>query len=283
MPELPEVETIIRRLRAGEPTDENSEIFPTPVGCTIRRAWGNWPNSIRPSIRFITKELPGHCIRSISRRGKYIVFHLVRPMAHAPRYLIIHLKMSGRLEVRKAGNVRHKHVHFCCQLNNGYFLDFNDARKFGRVYYVEDTETILQHLGPEPLSPQFTLRVFRKMIERKSGRLKGLLLDQTFVAGLGNIYTDESLWRAKVHPCKPANQLTHHDIACLHKAIINSLRAGIRHNGAAFDWVYPAGGYQRFFRVYGRTRLPCSRCGTPIEKILVSQRGTHFCPVCQPL
>lgn len=282
MPELPEVETIIRRLRAGEPTDEKSEAFPTPIGRTIRSAWGNWPNSIRPSIKTVTKDLPGHCIQSINRRGKYIVFQLFAAKPHAVRYLIIHLKMSGRLEVRKKGEPRHKHVHFSCRLDNEYFLDFNDARKFGRVHYVEDAATILQHLGPEPLAPQFTLRVFRKMIEGKAGRLKGLLLDQTFVAGLGNIYTDESLWRAKVHPCTRANQLTRQDVARLHKAITNSLRAGIRHNGAAIDWVYPAGGYQRFFRVYARTGRPCSRCGASIRKILVAQRGTHFCPVCQP-
>ena len=110
MPELPEVETIIRRLRAGEPTDENSEAFPTPIGRTIRSAWGNWPNSIRPSIKTVTKDLPGHCIQSINRRGKYIVFQLFAAKPHAVRYLIIHLKMSGRLEVRKKGEPRHKHV-----------------------------------------------------------------------------------------------------------------------------------------------------------------------------
>ncbi len=283
MPELPEVESIIRKLQRGKPIEDGQPVYPSPVGCVITQAWANWPNSIRPSITRVTRTLPGRRIQSLWRRGKYLVFTLAPHSGEPQRFLIIHLKMSGRIEVLRTGARRHKHVHFTCTFDSGYTLHFNDARKFGRVYCVNDLQDVTGHLGPEPLAPGFTLRKFRPLISQKSGGLKALLLNQTFIAGVGNIYADETLWRAKLHPFFRAADLEDTQVAALHKAIRASLQAGIKHNGAAIDWVYPEGNYQNFFRVYGRTGEPCYRCRTPIERTLVGQRSTHFCPDCQPL
>ena len=142
-------------------------------------------------------------------------------------------------------------------------------------------DEVTGHLGPEPLDRGFTLRRFRPLIGKKTGRLKDLLLDQSFIAGLGNIYADEALWWARLHPLTRAGALSDGQVAALHKAIRRALTNGIQHNGAAIDWVYPEGNYQNWFRVYGRTGKPCRRCRTPIERVLIGQRGTHFCPQCQ--
>ena len=289
MPELPEVETIVRKLQRGEPAEAGLPPYPTPVGTVITGAWGNWANSIRPSIPTVTNTLPGHRIQSLNRRGKYLVFGLEptttssarRKAKPVRRYLILHLKMSGRLSVLRSDAPRHKHVHFTCDFDTGYTLHFQDARKWGRVYYVDDMDEVTGHLGPEPLDRSFTLRRFRPLIGKKTGRLKDLLLDQSFIAGLGNIYADEALWWARLHPFTRAGALSDGQVAALHKSIRRALTNGIRHNGAAIDWVYPEGNYQHWFRVYGRTGKPCRRCRTPIERVLIGQRGTHFCPQCQ--
>ena len=283
MPELPEVETIVRKLEHGEPAEDGLLTYPSPVGSVITEAWGDWHNSIRPSIKAVTQTLPNHRVESIGRRGKYIVFTLRSQPDSSRRYLVIHLKMSGRIEVWETGYPRHEHVHFTCSFDSGYTLHFNDARKFGRVYCVDDLEEVTGHLGPEPLEKSFTLRQFRPLIAKKTGGLKALLLNQTFIAGVGNIYADESLWRAKLHPFSKAVDLNDKQVSALYKAIKAALNEGIKHNGAAIDWVYPEGKYQNFFRVYGRTGKPCARCRTPIERTLVGQRGTHFCPKCQIL
>ena len=283
MPELPEVETIVRKLTRGEPAEAGLPTYPSLIGTEITHAWGNWQNSIRPSIRAVTHTLPGHRIESLGRRGKYIVLTLRSGSNAAIRYLVIHLKMSGRIEVYETGYPRHKHVHFTCDFDTGYTLHFQDARKFGRVYCVDDLKTVTGHLGPEPLEPGFTLRSFRPLIAKKTGGLKALLLNQSFIAGVGNIYADEALWRARLHPFSRASDLDDNQVTALHKAIRAALNDGIKHNGAAIDWVYPEGNYQNFFRVYGRTGQPCRRCRTPIERTLVGQRSTHFCPQCQQL
>jgi formamidopyrimidine-DNA glycosylase len=191
--------------------------------------------------------------------------------------------MSGRLDVLPASTLRKKHVHFVFTLDNGYALYFNDARKFGRVYLVADPAEITAELGPEPLEATFTLRAFRQLIMRKTGSLKALLLDQTFIAGIGNIYADETLWRAKLHPLRRVRELSPIEVAVLYRALRAALIAGIKHEGAAIDWVYPDGNHQDYFRVYGRTGEACHRCHTPITRIVVGQRGTHFCPTCQCL
>ena len=282
MPELPEVETIVRKLRLGQAVEPGLPPYPTPVGQTVTDVWMDWPKAARPSAPVITKTLPGCRFEAIQRRGKYLVFCLSSAASTSPLYLLIHLKMSGRLHVFEADFPREKHVHFAFTLDNGYEIRFNDARKFGRVYLVDDIDKVTGHLGPEPLEDTFTLKVLRKLIAKKSGGLKALLLDQSFIAGIGNIYADESLWRAKIHPLRRANSLTDTEIAALRRAIRAALNDGLKHGGAAIDWVYPEGKYQDHFRVYGQTDKPCRRCKTTIEKILVGQRSTHFCPTCQP-
>ncbi len=289
MPELPEVETIVRKLLRGEPVERGLPAYPSPVGRAITRVWTDWSRAAYPSAQAIMRNLPSHRIESIARRGKYIIFSLspseplVRrhSVALSPCYLLIHLKMSGRLDVLTAETSRDKHVHFAFALDNGYELRFNDARKFGRVYLVDDPSEITGNLGPEPLETAFTLKVFRQLIGKKSGALKPLLLDQTFIAGIGNIYADEALWRARLHPLRRAASLKPDEVATLYRGIRQALSDGLRHEGAAIDWVYPEGNYQDHFRVYGRTGEPCRRCGSAIRRIVVGQRGTHFCPRCQ--
>jgi formamidopyrimidine-DNA glycosylase len=285
MPELPEVETIVRKLRNGEPVERGLPAYPTPVGHVITSAWTNWPRAAYPSGDAIAQRLPQHRIEAIGRRGKYIIFtlSLCRPVAMSAgkQYLMIHLKMSGRLDVLSADMPRDKHVHFVFSLDNGYELRFNDARKFGRVYLASDPSEITGALGPEPLDESFTLKVFRALIATKSGALKPLLLNQTFIAGIGNIYADEALWRARLHPLRRADTLKPGEAAALYRGIRAALKDGLRHEGAAIDWVYPEGNYQDHLRVYGRTGQPCRRCRTAIRRIVVGQRSTHFCPRCQ--
>ncbi len=279
MPELPEVETIARKLRQGHALEPDFPPYPPPLGRTITEVWLDWPRAARPSADTLLQTLPGHRLDSIGRRGKYLVFGL--GSSASARSLLIHLKMSGRLHILKADFPRDKHVHFTCTLDNGYELRFNDARKFGRVYLVNDLSEVTGHLGPEPLEDAFSLKVLRRLLAGKSGGLKALLLDQSFIAGIGNIYADEALWRARLHPLRRASSLQDVEIAALRRAIRAALRDGITHGGAAIDWVYPEGRYQDYFRVYGQTDKPCRRCKTRIERILVGQRSTHFCPTCQ--
>lgn len=275
MPELPEVETIVGKLKRGKAIERGLPAYPPPIGRVFTSVWTDWPRAAFPSAEAIAQGLPDHRIESIGRRGKYVVISL------SSGHLLIHLKMSGRLDVVKAGTPRGKHVHYVFALDNGYELRFNDARKFGRVYLVDDPAEVTGALGPEPLDGAFTLRIFRQMMQRKSGALKPLLLDQTFIAGIGNIYADEALWRARLHPLRPANSLGPDQVAALYRGIRQALSDGIRHEGAAIDWVYPEGNYQDHFRVYGRAGRPCRRCGALIRRMVVGQRGTHFCPRCQ--
>lgn len=283
MPELPEVETIVRKLRNGQPVERGLPAYPPPIGHVITRVWTDWPRAAYPSADVLVQHLPGHRIESLSRRGKYIVFTLSPGGPVSPSFhLLIHLKMSGRLDVLKAETPQDKHVHFVFGLDNGYELRFCDARKFGRVYLVSDVAQVTGALGPEPLDEAFTLRRFRQLVAKKSGALKPLLLDQTFVAGIGNIYADEALWRARLYPLRRADSLSPAEVAALYRGIRAALTDGIRHEGAAVDWVYPDGNYQDHLRVYGRTGQPCRRCHAAIRRIVVGQRGTHFCPRCQP-
>ena len=304
MPELPEVETIVRRLMRGAPVERGLPVYPPPVGHSITCVWTDWPRAAYPSAQVIMRNLPGHSIESITRRGKYIVFSL--SPCHRPkrslgvtlspsqakgfglrpklgRHLLIHLKMSGRLDVLAAETPRDKHVHFAFTLDNGYELRFNDTRKFGRVYLVDDPSEITGKQGPEPLEAEFTLKAFRQLMESKSGALKPLLLDQTFIAGIGNIYADEALWRARLHPLRRAASLKPDEVAALYRGIRQALSDGIRHEGSTIDWVYPEGNHQNYFCVYGRTDEPCRRCGSAIRRIVVGQRSTHYCPRCQRL
>jgi formamidopyrimidine-DNA glycosylase len=270
MPELPEVETVVRGLRAPL------------AGRTITGVTYDYPGGlVTPDGPLFTARIAGQPVRGVDRRAKYILIHL------DPDTLIIHLKMTGRLYVVPDDEQQHadRWAHFVFQLDNGHQLRFSDSRKFGRVYLVSDPPEVIGALGPEPLGDEFTLDLFRERLARRAGLLKPLLLNQSFLAGMGNIYVDEALFASQLHPLRRASTLSEHDIARLYAAIREALTLGIAREGASVNWYRKPdgtkGSAQDGLRAYGRTGQPCSRCGHPIEKIVVGQRGTHYCPVCQ--
>ncbi len=270
MPELPEVETVVRGLRGPL------------VGRTFTGVWLNWPRGlIFPSPAEFQAQLPGQTVQALRRRGKYILCELDKAT------LIIHLKMTGRLYVTPdpTAHDADRWVHFRFQLDNAHQLRFSDARKFGTVHLTPDADWVIGKLGPEPLADDFTLALFRDRLARRTGLIKPLLLNQTFIAGIGNIYADEALHRAGIHPQRPADSLTPDEQARLYEGIRAALALGIEHEGASINWYRKPdgtkGSSQDRFRVYGRTGEPCPVCGTPIHKTTVGGRGTHFCPTCQ--
>ncbi len=280
MPELPEVETLVRRLR--EPV----------IGRTIEDVTVYWKRTIaRPAPKEFARLLRGCIVQAIDRRAKYLVLELIKHPAQraggaqskdasTPLFLLIHLKMSGKLSlVRKEAPIE-KHDRVVFALDNGQQLRFNDVRKFGKMWAVFDPEEVTGAIGPEPLAAAFNLPKFRALVQSRSGVIKPLLLNQTFLAGVGNIYADESLWLAKIHPLRKADSLSETEIAALYRSIRKVLRKAIEDQGTdAGDGVIE-GDYEP--RVYGREGQPCDRCRRPIHRIIVGQRGTHFCPHCQP-
>jgi formamidopyrimidine-DNA glycosylase len=266
MPELPEVETIARTLG------------PQLIGRTILSADVRWARTIAsPSVKKFKERVSGQKILSVGRRAKYLHLRL------AAYSLIIHLRMSGDLALKDSKIKPEKHDRFILVLSNERQLVFNDTRKFGRAWLTDQPEEIFGSLGPEPLSDEFTPAWLYENLRLRRRRLKPLLLDQTFLAGLGNIYTDECLHMAKLHPLAASDSIKRRQAEVLHDAIRSVLEEGIRRNGASIDWVYRGGEYQNHFRVYGREGRPCPVCGRKIQRLLVGQRGTHICPGCQKL
>lgn len=268
MPELPEVETVARKIE------------PDLIGRIIVSADVYWARTLAtPIVKKFKQEIVGKEIKSVSRRAKYLILNLEN------YNLLIHLKMSGDLIVRKGKIKPEKHDRLVLNLKakTGELsqLVFNDTRKFGRVWFTNQPEKILGKLGPEPLENNFTPQWLFENLRKRKRQIKPLLLDQTFLAGVGNIYADESLHIAKIHPQALTNSVTQKQAQALHEAIVSVLKEGIRRNGASIDWVYRGGEYQNYFRVYGREDESCIVCGTKIKKIIVGQRGTHFCPKCQ--
>ena len=276
MPELPEVETIVRALRQG------GRQGPPLPGRKIQSASLLWERSLaEPAPAEFTRRLPGQTVEEIGRRGKFIILQLDRDA------LLIHLRMSGDLRVEApdaSGQLPPLQPHDRAQFifESGMRLAFNDPRKFGRIWLTHDPQTVIGDLGPEPLDPAFTWEELYHLLHASRGRLKSLLLDQTFLAGLGNIYTDEALFAAGLHPFLAANTLSEEQVERLWTAIRAVLQEGILRNGASIDWVYRGGNFQEAFRVYRRTGQPCLVCGTPIQRRVIGQRSTHYCPVCQP-
>jgi formamidopyrimidine-DNA glycosylase len=223
------------------------------------------------------RRVSGQTIQEIGRRGKFILFGLTEDV------LLVHLRMSGDLLVEIQDAPLAVHHRLIVDLEGGLRLVFNDARKFGRVWLVSDPAEVVGSLGPEPLDPGFTSQVLYDRLHAFRRQLKPLLLDQTFLAGLGNIYTDEALNLARLHPLINSHSLAFEQAERLWSAIREVLEEGIRRNGASIDWVYRGGDFQNYFRVYQRLGEPCLVCGTPVQRILVGQRGTHFCPNCQKL
>jgi formamidopyrimidine-DNA glycosylase len=270
MPELPEVETVARGL--------NKPL----VGRSFTGVKADWPRTIaHPALDEFTGQIVGRRVTSVRRRGKYVVIALDRG------YLLIHLKMSGRLRVVPAGEPVDKHTHTLIDLDDGHQLRFQDTRKFGRVYLVDDLRQVTGGLGPEPLSEDFTLEAFRQILARRSGRLKSLLMNQQFMAGLGNIYADESLFASGLHPLRTADSLSPDEQERLYGAIRTVLQTAVDNRGTTLDdggyrdAQGQAGAFQYRLAVYARRGKRCSRCGTPIERLLIGGRSSHFCPRCQ--
>lgn len=277
MPELPEVETIARSLRQGGIRG------PGILGLRVRQAELYWPATLAlPSLEEFTQRISGQRVEEIGRRGKFLKIQLSEDT------LLIHLRMSGDIHVEacpdQEGNFppARKHDRAALFFEEPYRLSFEDTRKFGRIWLVRDSLEVTGGLGPEPWDESLTPTAFYDKLHRKNRQLKPLLMDQTFLAGMGNIYTDEALHRAHLHPLTLSGKIGQEQAAQLLNAIRHVLELGIQTNGASIDWVYRGGGFQNTFQVYDRAKEPCYTCGSPIERITVGQRGTHFCPVCQP-
>jgi formamidopyrimidine-DNA glycosylase len=197
--------------------------------------------------------------------------------------------MSGRLQLVDSANPRSKHEHVVLQLGKDRQLRLHDTRKFARLYLLADPAIILDRLGPEPLAPSFTARALGNILHSRRRRLKPLLLDQNILAGLGNIYTDEALWEARIHPCRQASSLSDLEIKALHRAIRKVLRQGLQNSGTTLgngkgnfrSVAEKRGQNQALLNIFHRTNLPCPRCKTPVERLVVAQRSTHICPTCQ--
>ena len=270
MPELPEVETIVRSLKYGN-------AGPGLIGQRILRVRTTWPRHIEhPSPSTFRKQIKDRLVEDVSRRGKYLVFSL------DVGTLLIHLRMSGDLHMTPTDTDLGPYEHTRFELENRWDLRFSDARKFGRIGWYRDPAAILAKIGPEPLDDTFTATLLQDRLQSKSRMLKPLLLDQQFIAGMGNIYTDEALHRSGLHPLRRSDTLNEGETEALWRGIRNALYDGIRHNGASIDWVYRGGEFQNHFRVYQRAGDSCKVCGTPIQRIIVGQRGTYLCPSCQP-
>lgn len=294
MPELPEVETVARDLERSV------------AGATIADAEVRWERTIRhpqPGERFVA-ELRGATIRRVGRRAKSVLLHLADG-----RVMTVALRMTGALIVAPPGTPDDRYARVVFQLADGRELRYRDVRKFGRIglwerggaprrsrarartrgvaerrapYRVGD---VFARHGPEPLARSFSAERLAARLRGRSARLKTLLLDQSFIAGVGNIYADEALWRARLHPLRAADTLTPVEVRRLHRAIRAVLRQGIANRGTSLaDYVGAdgePGDNAEHLSVYRRTGQPCLRCGGEIQRIVVGQRSTHFCPRCQ--
>ncbi len=270
MPELPEVETFRRRFLHGIADS------PILVGEQISGATVLWEKTLAtPALEIFREQIQGQIITDIGRRAKYLLVHLSTDV------LIVHLRMSGDLVVEPEAAPIAKHHRVLLHFESGIRLAFNDTRKFGRVWLVDDVRPWLSHLGPEPLDSTFTPEILFEKLQTRQRQIKPLLLDQAFLAGLGNIYTDEALFLAKIHPQTVAKSLSFAQTTVLWNSIRTVLSEGIRRNGASIDWVYRGGSFQNQFQVYQRNGQRCYLCQTPIQRIIVGQRSTHYCPQCQ--
>jgi formamidopyrimidine-DNA glycosylase len=296
MPELPEVETVAR------------DLAPLVIGARIVDADVLWERTIRhplPPEQFVA-EIRGATIRAVGRRAKTVLLTF-----EDGRVMTVALRMTGALLVTEPGTPPDLHARVVFTLADGRELRYRDPRKFGRIglweggglrrvarrrvvgrraaeraepYRVGD---VFARHGPEPLTRSFSAERFAERLRGRRGRMKSLLLDQSFIAGVGNIYADESLFRARIHPLRTADSLSDHEVRRLHRAVRSVLRRAIANRGTSFsDYVSAdgsSGGNVDELRVYQRTGEPCLRCGRRIERIVVGQRSTHFCPHCQPL
>jgi formamidopyrimidine-DNA glycosylase len=271
MPELPEVETTVNDLK---PLVLNKKIIRVEIFKSSSIA--------EPSAEEFQKGLIKSKIVSLSRRGKHIVFTLDNG-----KYLIVHLRMTGSLIVKPDSEEPDKFIRVILYLDNKTSIHFRDVRRFGRMWLVNNIDSVVGKLGPEPLEKEFSVEVLAKILKNRKTPVKSLLLDQTLIAGIGNMYADEALFQARIHPLKPANSLSKKEIINLHEAIQYVLKKGIRNKGASTDtYIRPEGikgAAHLEFQVAHRKGEECPICGGPIERILVGQRSTFFCPNCQKM
>ena len=274
MPELPEIETLLRGLKAEKII--GASIVDVRIFCQRLE---------QKEDKNLETTLVGAQITALSRRGKYLILHLSKQ-----KLLAIHLRMSGRILLQKAGAYQDRYDRAIITLSTGIQLHFHDVRRFGTLSIIQDEKSFFSKLGMEPLSEQCTQEAFERGLQ-SSSMIKCLLLKQQFLAGIGNIYADEALFQAKVHPMRKASSLTKPERLNLFQAIQEVLKKGIEHNGTSlgsgrlnFHSVNgKTGKNQQTLLVYGKKGLPCARCQHPIERVRVQQRSSHFCPVCQRL
>ena len=264
MPELPEVETI------------KNELAPHIIGRAVTGVTLFWQGIVRqPSVEEFRSRLIGQKITGVERRGKYLILGLTSGEA-----LIIHLKMTGSLLLKPPDRFIRAILHLG---KDGLF--FRDPRKFGAMWLVEDKNTVVGKLGSEPLEADFTPQLLAQRLSGRTAPIKALLCDQSFVAGIGNMYADEALFSARIHPLRAGKSLSPEEVKRLHHAIRQVLWAAIGNKGASVDTYFrPSGeiGTAHFqFRVAHRGGQPCSVCGTPLERIPIRNRGSYFCPKCQ--
>jgi len=273
VPELPEVETI------------RSKLAPVLTGRRFESVTILDPRLVRPyEPAEVAAELTGEHVASVERRGKYLIVRF-----ESGRVLLIHLRMTGSLRHGDAGRAEDAHRRAVVRLDDGSDVVYRDVRRFGTWLLLEPDEVepyLGARLGEEPLDALFTAARLGERLAGRRAPLKAALLDQRTLAGMGNIYVDEALWRARLHPLRPAHTIDRNELRRLHRGVRAALDAGLARQGSTLrDYRQPdgtAGSMQHEFRVYGRGGEPCDRCGTPIAKTRVAGRGTWFCPVCQP-
>ena len=269
MPELPEVETV------------TSSIKKHLLNNKFKSLTVNWNKTLHNfSIEDFNNQIKDKRIKNIYRRGKFIVFDFNKSI------MAVHLRMTGKLYVKNKINQSKKHISLYLSCNHKYLI-FEDTRKFGRFYLYDSIDYLDNKLGIEPFWEDFTEKWLIDNLKKKNRQMKQLLLDQSFVVGLGNIYTDEALWYAKIHPLSKSDKISVKKIKELHKAIKKVLSDSIKMGGSTirdytYDYSY-VGNYALNLNAYGRNDKPCNRCSTKIIKLKVSQRGTYICPKCQVL
>lgn len=273
MPELPEVETVRRQLA------------PALEGRRLERVEIHDGRLTRPEDpAVVAAELEGELVSRVERRGKYLIVRF-----ESGRVLLVHLRMTGSFRHGGGPASRASHVRAVVRLDDGSDVVYRDVRRFGTWFVTEEEHLVpylAARLGEEPLSPEFTPSRLQKRLAGRRAPVKAALLDQRTVAGVGNIYADEALWRSRIHPLRAAETLDKAEVRRLRDAVRAVLTTGIARQGATLrDYRQPSGaegGMQHEFAVYGREGEPCDRCGTPIEKTRVAGRGTWYCPRCQP-
>ena len=270
MPELPEVETI------------KNELLPHIVGRRVNGVTLFWEGIVRqPSVKEFYSRLIGQRLTGLARRGKYLIFSLT-----STKVLIVHLRMTGSLLVGRNSSEPPKYTRAIIHLDEGINIFFRDPRKFGVMRLVEDASIIVGKLGPEPLEAGFTPQVLAQRLAKRTAPVKALLSDQTFIAGIGNMYADEALFAARVHPLRWGGSLSSEEVEHLHRAIQQVLWSAIGNKGASVENYFRPDGtlgtahfqFQVAHRLSGKL---CPVCGTPIERIPIRNRGSYFCPKCQ--